>query len=306
VHEAYTEPALWQALAALLTQGGLAVRVRALLGPSFVQVPRCHNPEWLRAIGAKGFADGALGSRGAQLREPYADAADSGLAVQSDAELAERAAWAAGQGLQMAIHAIGDEGARRVLDLYQAQPGGLAACARRRWRIEHGQTIHPDDLPRLVGLCLATQPIHFWADGPWAKRRLGPARLPWSHRALTLMEAGAVVGFGSDYPIETADVLAGLAALEVDCHPEVPEWDRRPERPTRLQACDGYWRRAAFLAFDEGELGRLLPGYWADWVCLDGDPFAVGRLSEVRVVGTAVGGRWMFGGPSAEPPGSMP
>jgi hypothetical protein len=265
-----------------------------MLGPEWTEVPATRSPEVLRVIGVKAFADGALGSRGAQLTEPYDDAPTTGLAVQSDAEIAARADFAERHGLQLGVHAIGDRGVRRVLDLFESRArGDLEAFVRAgRWRIEHTQMVHPDDMGRVAGLCVAAQPIHFTADAPWAVQRLGERRLPWSHRIRTLIEAGAVVAFSSDYPIESGDPVDGVMVAVAGSPPEAVEWLREHERLALHPAFDGYWQRAAYLAFDEHDLGRLLPGFHADMVCLDRDPFVAGfeRDDPPRVVAVIVGG----------------
>jgi predicted amidohydrolase YtcJ len=297
VHEAWVSRELWAGLALLAERGTLPIRVRAMLGEGFestTELPEARHPDWLRPIAVKGFADGALGSRGAQLRTPYADAPETrGLAVHSDEELRVRAELAARQGLQLAVHAIGDEGLRRVLALFEAQAGSepSAWLRERRWRVEHAQLVHPDDLTRLAGVGLAVQPVHFWADAPWAAERLGDERLAWSHRLRSLVEAGARVGFGSDFPIESGDPREGLRAACALTHPEAPHWPRAAEAVGREEALQAYWGGAAWLAFDETRLGRLAPGYLADFVCLHGDPFAVEDPMELRVVATFVGGR---------------
>jgi predicted amidohydrolase YtcJ len=149
-------------------------------------------------------------------------------------------------------------------------------------------------MERLRHLCLAVQPIHFCADATWAEVRLGRERLPTSHRWRSLMERGAVVGFGSDFPIESGDPMAAIRALVGETPSPVREWDRSTEHLDRYAAFEGYWGRAAYLAFDEVRLGRLAPGFLADFVCLSGDPFGEESLSDVRVVATYVGGKCVF------------
>jgi predicted amidohydrolase YtcJ len=289
VHEAYVEPELWAALQGLGQRDDLPLRVRALLGPSWHSLPDDPPSPLLRATGFKLLADGALGSRGALLGERYADADTRGLAVCSDDHLEQRATLAAELGAQLAVHAIGDAAVCRALRLFESRDEVSRAG---RWRIEHAQIVAPDDLPRLVGRCVATQPIHFVSDAGWAPDRLGAERLPWAYRAASLLRAGAVVGFGSDFPIEDGSPLAGVAAV-TNASAHAP-WSRADEQLSSYDALDGYWQRAAHLAFDEHLLGRLLPGYFADFVCLARDPFAAGGLVDNRVVATYVGGQCVF------------
>ena len=294
VHEAFVEQRLWGALRRLASEERSLVRVRAMLGLDWTKCPTDPASSWLRAFAVKGFADGALGSRGAQLSAPYADAATSGIAVQSDEELEDRAMLAVENGLQFAVHAIGDVGARRFLDLLDRfrERGVIGDDAR--WRLEHAQVVHPDDMGRLRGVCLATQPIHWLADGPWAGDRLGPDRVEWCYRARSFIEAGAIVGFGSDYPIEGADPRTAIDLLEAPAHPSLSSWPRDEEQLDRYESLDGYWGRAAHLARDESLLGRLLAGYAADFVCLDQDPFQSETLSDIKVLATYVGGKCVY------------
>ncbi len=294
VHEAFVEPTLWTALQTLLEGDSLNARVRAMLGFEWKHRPKSSNPEMLRPIAVKGFADGALGSRGAQLHQQYADHSSSGIAVQSDAELRERALLALELDLQLAIHAIGDRAVTRVLDLYEEFERAGKLATDHRWRIEHAQIIRPEDLPRLTHKCLATQPVHFLADGEWAHHRIGLERRPWAYRAASAQAAGAVVGFGSDYPIESADPRASIDIAEARSHPLSTSWGREEECLDRYRALDGHWGPAAFLAYDEALVGRLLPGFMADFVCLSADPFEAKRMRDIEVIATYVGGRCVF------------
>ena len=294
IHDGFVEKNLWRGLLTLVNEDRALLRVRAMLGLEWDDCPPDPASPWLRVFAVKGFADGALGSHGAQLSTPYADAASTGIAVQSDEELDERAQLAVRHDLQLAVHSIGDIGARRVLDLIERYRDKGAIGSDSRWRLEHAQILHPDDMERLRGVCLATQPIHWLADGPWAGDRVGRDRLRWCYRARSAMEAGATVAFGSDYPIEGADPRIAVDLLEAKCHPAVPTWSREAEWLDRSESLDGYWARAAYLARDEHLLGRLQPGFAADFVCLSEDPFQSRKLSDIKVEATFVGGRCVY------------
>lgn len=297
VHEAWTDALRWAALVGLTDAGELPIRVRAMLADSVTEHPDpTRDAHRLRVIAVKGFADGALGSRGAQLSRPYEDADTSGLAVHDDAALRALAERALAWDLALAVHAIGDRAVTRVLDLFDAYAPRSAS-----WRIEHAQMVAPTDLPRVAGRRLAMQPVHGLADGPWAGERLGAERLAWSYRARTLAEAGAHLAFGSDYPIESADPRLGLLMLEALEHPAVPGWDRGAERVDRARALQGYWADAAALGGDEGHLGNLAPGHLADFVCLSEDPSAAADPRAWDVVATWVGGELVYAQPGAEP-----
>jgi predicted amidohydrolase YtcJ len=246
----------------------------------------------------KAFMDGALGSRTAAMLEPYADGG-TGVELLSRAGLEEivRAASAAGVGV--AVHAIGDRANRDALDAFAAtrqawEPAGL------RPRIEHAQILSAADVRRFgeLGVIASMQPVHATSDRDIADAALGErADLAYAWRAL--LEAGAELAFGSDAPIEDLDPLAGLRAAVLRTGDGRPPW--RPQ-----QAIDG---RAALAAYTVGPAqaagpagrrsGRLVPGFDADLVVLEGDPTELPpeRLGEVRVVATMVAGRWVHGRP---------
>ena len=269
--------------------------------------------DWLCAEGAlvdpggrlvmrsvKLYADGALGSRGAALLEDYADdPGNQGLLFQTDDALREQMRRAMGCGLQLGVHAIGDRANRQVLDGYAALlpefPGNPG-----RHRIEHAQILHPADIPRFAGLGIvaAMQPIHATSDMYWAEDRLGPSRLAGAYAWHSLLETGARLAFGSDFPVEAVDPMLGIyAAVTRRDRSGWPDGGWQPqERLTREAALRAFTLDGAWAAFMEAEVGSLETGKRADFIVLDRDLMRVpeDEIPEVRVLQTWVDGRRVF------------
>ncbi len=246
----------------------------------------------LQVRGVKAYADGALGSRGALLREPYADEPGHvGLAVTSPEALGELAVALTASGAQLAVHAIGDLGVKRALDAVsearEAHPE-----AEVRHRVEHAQVVHPEDVPRFAALRViaSVQPSHATSDRPWVAARLGEARVPWSYAWKTLAEAGATLAFGSDAPVEDPAPAEQLwAATRRQDARGLPEGGWRPEEAVSLEAAvEAFTRGAAKAVHDEERLGALEVGQLADlslW-STSGERFAP--------VATVVGGKVVY------------
>lgn len=244
----------------------------------------------------KFYIDGALGSRGAALLEPYSD--DPGnrglLFVQPDTFRAQ-VQRAMECGLQVNTHAIGDRGNRVVLDAYEEALQATGETVGRH-RIEHAQIVAPDDLSRFAELDViaSVQPTHATSDMPWAEERLGAERLRGAYAWRTLLDSGAHVTFGSDFPVEQVDPLLGLyaAVTRQDAAGE-PEGGWRPEeRVTRDEALRAFTLDAAYAAFMEDEVGSLSPGKRADFVILDRDVMTVPapQILEAEVIATYLDG----------------
>lgn len=242
-----------------------------------------------RVQGVKFFVDGALGSRGARLSAPYSDDPDTrGRLWHAPRELAERLAEAARCGWQPAAHAIGDEAFQMALAAFEhvrslGQP-------LPRPRLEHAQMVSPLDLDAIrgVGIAVSWQPTHAHMDAPWIQSRVGAARRPWCHRARSLLQAGAVLGASSDFPVAEAHPLRTLWAGRVPAPGMAAS-----EAVTARQALHAHTEGAAWLAGDEGELGRLAPGMSADFAVLSGNPMAEDpqKLLDLSVVATVCAGR---------------
>ncbi|CAM3115597.1 Amidohydrolase 3 domain-containing protein [Sphingomonas antarctica] len=249
----------------------------------------------LRMSGVKLYADGALGSRGACLKQPYADKpTESGACFMDDAKLRNLMVRASMDGMQVAVHAIGDRANAQVLSAIEEVSGTFNGD--RRWRIEHAQIVDPADLPRFGkhGIVASMQPVHQTSDRTMAEARLGPARLAGAYAWASMLRNGASLVFGSDTPVERPDPWAGMAAAvtrEDDKGEPFGGWQAQ-ERVTREQALAGYTIGAARAMFAEAKLGRLAPGMDADFVLVDVDPLqsTPSQLRATRVSETWIGG----------------
>ena len=252
---------------------------------------------WLRFGGLKLFADGALGARTGAMFAPYNGEPDNvGLLTLEPEQLVEVTQRAAAGGLALAVHAIGDRANALVVDALEGVRGVNAGL---RHRIEHVQHIRPEDRERLgrAGLVASMQPIHAIHDMAMADRYLGAQRAPQAYAWRSVAQAGAVLAFGSDAPIEIFDPFIGLYAAVTrrreDGFPGPEGW--YPEqRLTLTEALRAYTWGAAYAAGVESRMGLLMPGYVADLAVLDHDIFALPpeALLETRVTRVMVNGRW--------------
>jgi predicted amidohydrolase YtcJ len=249
----------------------------------------------LRLGGVKLYADGALGSRGACLKKPYADApTQTGLCFLDDAKLRNLMTRASMDGFQVAVHAIGDRANAQVLDAIE----DIAPTFKgdRRWRIEHAQIVDPADLARFGknGIIASMQPVHQTSDRTMAEARLGPDRLAGAYAWKSMLANGARLAFGSDVPVESSNPFPGLAAAitrEDDKGQPFGGWQPQ-ERVTREQALAGFTTGGAYAAFAEDKVGRLAPGFRADFIIVDHDPL-MSSPAEVRA--TKVDETWIGG-----------
>jgi predicted amidohydrolase YtcJ len=291
----------WEAMRRAGAAGRLNVRfiVYADQLGSLKSVPR--PTAWLygdrlRMVGLKFYADGALGSRGAWLKQRYADKPDTrGLQFHPDAELLSLADTAASHGFQVAIHAIGDAANAQVISIYEQL--SRKHGRDRRWRIEHFQIVDPADIPRLApaGIIASMQPTHQTSDRLMAEARLGPNRLAGAYAWQTVLKSGARLAFGTDFPVESPNPFPGLSAAisRQDVNGQPPGGWMPSERLTFEQALDAYTRGAAYAGFAEDKIGSLAPGKWADFVFVDRDPTSVDAqsLARTKVLETWVGGK---------------
>ncbi|MCS7313082.1 MAG: amidohydrolase [Acidobacteria bacterium] len=308
VHDAGISPATWAAYVRLVERDRLPIRVYAMAmyrsgldeqllteGPL---IGLGDGRLTLRAI--KVLSDGALGSRGAALLEPYADEPDStGLLLVEPDELVRLARRALDAGVQLAVHAIGDRANRMVLDAFEVA-FRERPCGDCRFRIEHAQVVHPQDIPRLarLGVVPSMQPTHATSDMPWAPDRLGPDRLQGAYAWRSILQTGLKIAGGSDAPVEEISPLLGLyaAVTRQDLQGRPAGGWRPEERVTPQEALQMFTQWAAYAAFEEFQRGTLRPGTWADLTVLDGDPFQVEprQIPHLRVRLTMVGGRIVY------------
>lgn len=225
--------------------------------------------------GVKIYVDGALGSRGAALLQPYADRPGHAGALQhAPGQLEARVAEALRRGWQVAAHAIGDRAIRALLDALAAAQGARPG-GEHRLRVEHAQVVDLADIPRFaaLGAIASMQPTHATSDMPWAEARLGKARLAGAYAWRRFLDAGVPLAFGSDFPVEAADPTFGLhaAITREDAAGQPPGGWLPEQRLTLAEALAAFTRGAAHAAFREGFLGALAPGMRADLTCFAGD-----------------------------------
>ncbi len=299
-----TTLAEWQAFRRAGDLGQLNIRIIAYAGDvdNMAIIGGPGPTPWLyddrlRMVGVKLYLDGALGSRGAWLIEPYADAPrERGLPLTDGTTLRNKMVRANMDGFQVALHAIGDAANREALNAIADLADNLPA-ADRRFRIEHAQVVAPDDIARFgaMNVIASMQPVHQTSDRVMAEARLDPARLAGAYAWASLRRGGARLAFGSDVPVESADPFAGLAAAMSRTGPDgQPFGGWRPEEAVgREVALDGFTRSAAFAGRAEDRLGTLMPGMRADFVLLDDDPMLASpsQIRAMRVAETWVGGQ---------------
>jgi hypothetical protein len=253
---------------------------------------------WLRSI--KLSADGALGSRGAWLLEPYADAPGHvGLATLPAGRVRAVATKALKAGFQINTHAIGDRANRVVLDEL-AEAFDAVPVADHRFRIEHAQILHPDDLARFaeLGVIPSMQSSHQTSDMYWAGTRIGPTRELGAYAWRSLLDTGVIIPNGSDLPVELTNPLISFhAAISRQDAKDWPAGGWHPEqRMTRDEALKSMTIWPAQAAFMEAEVGSLSVGKRADFVVLDQDLMRVPAelILRTRVLQTWLGGERVY------------
>jgi predicted amidohydrolase YtcJ len=243
------------------------------------------------------YADGALGSRGAALLEPYSDdPGNRGLTIASPEHIQAVAAAARAAGFQVNTHAIGDRGVRNVIDGYE-RAGVVAAD---RFRIEHLQIITPTDLPRLSqhGIIASMQPTHATSDMYWAEARLGPDRIKGAYAWRSVLDSGARLALGSDFPVEFVNPFFGIyAAVTRQDQKLFPAGGWYPnQRLTLAEAIRGFTSDAAFAAFEESSRGTIEPGKLADLTIVDRNPYDIpaAELYKLQPMYTIVAGEVVY------------
>ena len=292
--------------------GRLTVRISA--APSELQwadqaklgIRRAFGTPFLRLGAVKGFADGSLGSTTAYFFEPYTDEpatrgllADEMIPIEG---MRRRLTAADAAGLQLCIHAIGDQAISVVLDLFAdvAQANG---ARDRRFRIEHAQHVAQKDFDRFAtqGVVAAVQPYHAIDDGRWAERRIGPARIQTTYAFRTFLDKGVRVAFGSDWPVAPLGPILGIyaAVTRATIDGKNPDGWVPAQKITVEEAVRAYTAGSAYAEFTDAEKGTLAPGSLADVIVLSDDIFTIApeRIRGVRVRTTIVGGRVVYDAP---------
>jgi predicted amidohydrolase YtcJ len=296
----------YRAYSALKSAGELPVRAAvfltddaALLDRWFQRGPEIDPDARLTVRGVKLYADGALGSRGAALLEPYSDdPGNMGLMVSTGDHLEEVAHKAYAKGFQVAIHAIGDRGGLVALDAMERALGG--ARPEARFRLEHAQVLRLQDIERMarLGIIASMQPTHATSDMPWARDRVGPRRLEGAYAWRKVLNAGGRLALGSDFPVESADPRLGLyaAITRQDLQGNPPGGWLPGERLTREEALRGFTLDAAWSLFLDKEVGSLETGKRADLVVFARDPMTVpeAEIPRAAIDYTVVDGRVVY------------
>jgi len=283
----------------------LNMRIYAMLSDSGENLDAMGAPlkgygdDRLDIAAVKIYADGALGSRGAALIEPYSDDVENrGLPFYTLDELTAFTQKANDMGFQVGIHAIGDLGNRMALDAFDEVQGGDNSPLRNR--VEHAQIIALDDIPRFaeLGVIASMQPTHATSDMNMAEDRIGPDRIKGGYAWRRLLDSGAVLASGSDFPVELANPWHGLyAAVTRQSRAGEPDGGWYSDQAlSRAEALHSFTLAAAFAAHQEDRLGSLEPGKWADFIVIDRNYFEVpaSEIDDIEVLETWVGGERVF------------
>ena len=294
-----------EVMIAMADDGELGIRVYAMLSGAGVNLDRMEKPlkgyadDMLDIAAVKLYADGALGSRGAAMIEPYSDDAENhGLPFYTLDELTGFAHKANRMGFQVGIHAIGDRGNRMALDAFEAAQGGKPSPLRNR--IEHAQIIALEDIPRFaeLGVIAAVQATHATSDMNMAEDRIGPERIKGGYAWRRLLDSGAVLANGSDFPVELANPWHGLyAAVTRQSRAGEPDGGWYADQAlTRAEALHSFTLANAYAAHQEDRLGSLEPGKWADFIIIDRDYFKIpaSEIDDIQVLETWIAGKKVF------------
>src|SRR5690606_1533211 len=284
-------------------EGSLKIRIYAMISPSpedkayyFEKGP--YQTDRISVMGFKVFGDGALGSRGAALLQPYHDAPDEyGFLLSSVEAFKKLAEEIYAHGFQMNTHCIGDSTNRTLLDIYA---NVLKGKNDRRWRIEHAQIVNEQDVSKFGEhqIIPSVQPTHATSDMYWAEDRLGPNRVKDAYIFKQLLDQNGYIALGSDFPVESINPLYGFhAAVARQSAEGWPEDGFQKENSlTREEALRGMTIWAAYANFEEEKKGSIEADKFADFVILDQDIMEVpaGDLRNVTVRATYVGGEKIY------------
>jgi hypothetical protein len=282
--------------------GDLGMRIYAMTGGAGDVLDAIGKPIYaygndrLEIASVKLYSDGALGSRGAAMIEPYSDDPENrGLPFWTQQELDAMVQKANNMGFQVGIHAIGDLGNRMSLNAFEKAQGGKPSPLRNR--IEHSQIVTLDDIPRFaeLGIIASMQATHATSDKNMAEDRIGPERILGGYAWRRMLDAGVAVANGSDFPVELSNPFHGLyAAVTRQGRDGEPEGGWYADQAlTRAEALHSFTLAGAFAARQEDRLGSLEPGKWADFIVIDRDYFTVpaAQIDDIVVLETWVGGQ---------------
>jgi predicted amidohydrolase YtcJ len=289
---------------AALEAGELKMRVWTMLDGRFVtderlaRLRRVDDNPWLTVRAIKAYQDGALGSRGAMLLEPYEDDPTTGEERTTRDRLEATVELGLRHDYQVAVHAIGDAANRRVLDVFEEAFARNPEATGLRYRIEHAQIIHPLDVPRFaeLGVTAAMMGVHATSDGPWTPIRLGDDRTrDEAYPFRQLHDSGALIVNGTDAPVERISPFASIAGMTVGMM-NTGEVFNPQNLLTRHEALAAYTINPAVAAFEEDVRGSIEVGKLADFTITAEDPLTVphAQLADTRVLATIVGGEVVY------------
>ena len=305
VHDAGINTREAEVYMSMADDGDLDMRIYAMVSGAGENLDAIGKPltgyggDKLDIAAVKLYADGALGSRGAALLEPYSDDSENrGLPFWTAEELFTFTKKANNMGFPVGIHAIGDSGNRMALDAFEKAQGGRTSKLRNR--VEHAQIISLDDIPRFaeLGVIASMQPTHATSDMNMAEDRIGPDRIKGGYAWRRLLDSGAVLASGSDFPVELPNPFYGLyAAVTRQDRDGMPEGGWYIDQGlTRAEALHSFTLAAAYAARQEDRMGSLEPGKWADFIIVDRDYFDIpnSEIDDIQVIETWVGGERVF------------
>jgi len=309
VHEAKVSPVMLQAFRELIREDRLPLRIYVMLDgadKTLVQEwlnrgPEIDSHHHLTIRAFKLFADGALGSRGAALLQPYSDAPETkGVITTPAAEVYGLARNSLQKRFQVCTHAIGDAATRMVLDSYDQALHEVPEARDPRFRVEHAQVLAPEDIPRFVklGVIPSMQPTHCTSDKAWAEKRLGPERVKGAYAWRSLMQTGVHLPLSSDFPGETLNPFYGIYAAITRQDPQGnPPGGWYPEQKLTLdEALKGYTVEGAYAEFEEKDKGSIAAGKLADLTVISDDitKLEPKQILSIRVLRTFIGGKVVY------------
>ena len=305
VHDAGIDFATYKQLIAMSKDNQIPLRVYAMLSgndkhiETMLKLGKLEEP-FLHIQSVKLYSDGALGSRGAALLEPYTDAPDNkGLSLTTSKQLANDLSLITKYDFQANIHAIGDAANRLVLETIAELPKDKSAKVLRH-RIEHAQVVNIDDIGRFaqLGLIASMQPTHATSDMNMAENRLGKERLQGAYAWRKMLQNNVVIASGSDFPVELANPFLGLhAAVTRQSTENVPEGGWLPDQRLSVEeALKSFTTDAAFASFWENEIGSLQKGKKADFILIDQDIFTIKpqNIWKTQVLETWINGQKLY------------
>jgi len=312
IHNMSVDPANLDLIEAMSDDGEIKLRVYNSVDKSGLDSlietgPRASQNNHVMTRAMKLYVDGALGSRGAALTAPYSDKPDSrGLILLPKDEAYELMGKAKKSGIQVNTHAIGDRGNKLVLDWYEDILGadeakdGADNKAGHRWRVEHAQILHLEDIPRFadLGVIASMQPSHAIGDLHFAPDRLGDERLKGGYAWQSLIDSGAVIAGGSDAPVERGDPMiefyAATTRMDLNGY-SAKNWGAS-EAVSRMNALKMFTIWPAYASFQDDVLGTIEVGKRADFSVFDADIMTIPAkdIPKVKAVKTIVGGQFVY------------